>query len=338
MVIAILNYKDTVPTCVTGSADIWNNFSRMYPRLTGDDHKHHIEIQFIDSDGEIVYAHLKSTNRRRYPSAAVYDLIIIPPMDFKRIDQVLKRETALIKWLREQYVKGAELASICVGSFLLAATGLLTEKRATTNWLFADQFRLHFPDVDLDVDKVIVDQGRLHSCGGGFCFTSFMIYLIEKFCGHQESIIASKIMMINVHDQTQSSFSMFRFQHAHSDKAIAATQEYIEKNYSKPLTLENLAGRSNMSVRHFIRRFEWVTGNTPLQYQQLLRVEAAKKMLEVKDNSEAISQVSADCGYEDKDYFCKIFKRHVGMTPRAYREKFGRTTTICPGQTPILHL
>jgi transcriptional regulator GlxA family with amidase domain len=243
-------------------------------------------------------------------------------MRFERIDEVIGREQVLIKWLQKQYAQGAELASICVGAFLLAATGLLTGKKTTTNWLFAEQFRKHFPYVDPEDDKVIVDQGKLYSCGGAFSFTSFMIYLIEKFCGHEESVIASKILMINVHDLPQNTFSIFRFQRDHSDEAIGNAQQYIEKNYTSSLSMEELAGRCNMSVRNFIRRFQQATTNTPLEYLQRVRIEAAKKILETKN--EGIAQIASRCGYEDVDYFGKIFRRYVAMTPRAYREKYGK--------------
>src|SRR5215469_11326478 len=90
----------------------------------------------------------------------------------------------------------------------------------TTNWLFADLFQKHFPYVVLEDDKVIVDH-------------------------HEEAITASKILMINVHDQPQSTFSIFQFQHDHSDEAIAKVQGFIEKNYGQGMTLDDLAGRSN---------------------------------------------------------------------------------------------
>lgn len=149
-----------------------------------------------------------------------------------------------------------------------------------------------------------------------------MIYLIEKLCGHEESVIASKSLMINVHEQPQSTFSIFQFQRDHSDAAIADVQQYIENNFRKPLTLEALAGRCNMSIRNFIRRFRQATTNTPLEYLQRVRIEAAKKIMETRN--EGIVQIAARCGYEDVDYFRKIFKRHVSMTPRAYQEKYGR--------------
>jgi transcriptional regulator GlxA family with amidase domain len=307
MRIGILNYKDAVPTCVTGPADIWNGMARMYPVLTGMPLKMPIDVDFISS---------------RSKPTGKYDLVIIPAMRFDKIETVMAREKVLIKWLRDQYAQGAELASICVGAFLFAATGLLEGKKATTNWLFADLFRKHFPYIVMEDDKVIVDQGRLYSCGGAFSFTSFMIYLIEKFCGHEEAITASKILMINIHDHPQSTFSIFQFQHEHSDDVIGKAQLYIEKNYKQPLTLDDLAGQSNMSIRNFIRRFEQATANTPFEYLQRVRIEAAKKILETK--KDGVEQVASRCGYEDVDYFRKIFKRYVDMTPKMYHEKYGR--------------
>ncbi|GGA84731.1 hypothetical protein GCM10011511_04700 [Puia dinghuensis] len=282
-----------------------------------------IQVDFISSSDKALYATpIDAGKQKKLAPKEVYDLIIIPAMRFEKMQVVLEREQTLIKWLQRQYAQGAELASICIGTFFLASTGLLTGKKATTNWLFANEFRKHFPYVDLEDEKVIVDQGRLYSCGGAFSFTSFMIYLIEKLCGHQEAIIASKVLMINVHDKPQSSFSIFQFQHNHADEIISIAQQYIEKNYRQPLTLETLASRSNMSVRNFIRRFEQATTNTPLEYLQRVRIEAAKKMLESR--KEGIVQVASRCGYEDVDYFRKIFKRYVAMTPRTYQEKYGK--------------
>ena len=327
MRIAILQYDDAVPTCVTGPADIWAGMSRLYPVLTGSPMKMPIQIDFVSPSGDGLYATaMGGQKQKKVARKDVYNLVIIPAMRFETIQAVLARENTLIKWLQQQYAQGAELASICIGAFILASTGLLTGKKATTNWLFADEFRKQFPYIDLEDDKVIVDQGRLYSCGGAFSFTSFMIYLIEKFCGREEAIIASKILMINIHDQPQSAFSIFQFQRDHADEVIGNAQLHIEKNYRQPLSLETLARRSNMSVRNFIRRFEQATTNTPLEYLQRVRIEAAKKILETKN--EGIAQVASRCGYEDVAYFRKIFRRHVAMTPRAYQEKYGRNRTL----------
>lgn len=324
MRIAVLNYPDAVPTCVTGPADIWSGMARMYPVLTGIPLRTDIQIDFITPvDGKLYTGAPASAPSGKLAAKEVYDLIIIPAMRFEKIELVVAREQLLIKWLQRQYLQGAELASICVGAFMLAATGLLNGKKATTNWLFADKFRSHHPEIAVEDDKVIVDQGRLYSCGGAFSFTSFMIYLIEKFCGHEEAVIASKILMINVHEQPQSTFSIFQFQHTHTDEAISKAQQHIEKNFGQPMTIDQLARHCNMSERNFIRRFEQATTNTPLEYIQRVRVEAAKKMLEGKNGG--IEQIASKCGYEDTDYFRKIFKRYVAMTPRAYQEKYGKS-------------
>jgi len=129
-------------------------------------------------------------------------------------------------------------------------------------------------------------------------------------------------LMINMHQQPQTSFSIFQFQTNHADDAITRVQQYMEKNYNKTITMTEMAGISSMSPRNLIRRFEQATSNTPLEYLQRFRIENAKKMLENKNDG--IEQIAMKCGYEDMSFFRKVFKRHVGMTPREYKEKYGR--------------
>lgn len=323
MKIAILNYKDAVPTCVTGPADIWSGMSRMYPVLTGQPLKVDVSIDLVcESQSRIVRSPYGAKEKIPVSGKHLYDLVIIPAMRFDKIDSVLKKEQGLKKWLRDQHKRGANLASICVGAFLFADTGLLNGKNVTTNWLFAEKFRSRFPETKMEDEKVIVDQAGLYSCGGAFSFTSFMIYLISRFCGRHEALIAAKMLMINVHEEPQNSFSLFQFQHGHGDEAIAKTQRYIESNYKAPLNLNTLAALSNMSVRNFIRRFQVATTNTPLQYLQRVRIEAAKKLLESRNMG--VEQVAAMCGYESDEFFRKIFKRHVSITPSRYQQKFFR--------------
>lgn len=323
MQIGILNYEYAVPTSVAGPADIFAALMRTYPVVTGKSLNFEFAIDFItEQEGVFRRKPFNEKKEQEITKNDVYDLVIIPAMFSTRIEEVVRKETRIIAWLKERYEANTELASICVGSFLLAATGLLDGKKATTNWMFADLFREKYPRVTLEDDKVIVDQGKIYSCGGAFSFTTFIIYLIEKFCGHEVAITASKILMINMHQQPQTSFSIFQFQTGHADEAIARVQEYMEKNYNKAITMTEMAGISNMSTRNLIRRFEQATSNTPLEYLQRFRIENAKKMLEHKN--EGIEQIAMQCGYEDMSFFRKVFKRHVGMTPREYKDKYGR--------------
>jgi transcriptional regulator GlxA family with amidase domain len=226
-------------------------------------------------------------------------------------------------WLKWQYAEGAEVASICLGAFLLASTGLLDGKTATTHWLGAKSFRKMFPKVTLLDDKIIVDHNRIYSSGGAFSFTSLMMYLIGKFFDHQAAMLASKVFMIHIHDTRQTSYSIFHHQKDHGDSEIAAVQDYIERKYKSSISNEQLAKLVNISDRTLVRRFKKATGNTPYEYVQRIRIEAAKKLLENRDTG--IEQIALEIGYEDFSAFRKVFKRLTGVTPLEYKRKYGKT-------------
>ena len=323
MRIAILNYEHAVATFVTGPAEIWSALAYTVPLLTENPLKHPIIIDYISADNENLWRKALDTGKEEQVAIDdLYDLVIIPAMRSAKIDDVVKRERVLVDWLKRQHNKNADLASICIGAFLLAETGLLKGKNVTTNIRFADLFRQRYPEVEVQDDKIIVDQGNIYTCGGAFVFTTFMIYLIEKYFGHEEAIMVSKILMINTHQQPQHTFSVFQLQRNHSDEKIVEAQVFIEKNYEHSLSIEGLAGRYYMSNRNFIRRFEGATGNTPLEYLQRVRIEAAKRLLE--NSNDSIDQIAFKCGYDDIGFFRKIFKRHVAINPKEYQKKYGK--------------
>ena len=118
------------------------------------------------------------------------DLIIIPAVygDFRKL---IEENRDILKWINKQHHQGTEVASLCVGAFLLAGTGLLSGKRCATHWLVANQFRAMFPDVTLQLDKVIVDEGRIYSSGGAFSYLNLVLYLIEKYVGRNVAVHTS---------------------------------------------------------------------------------------------------------------------------------------------------
>ncbi len=324
MRIAILNYEHAVATCVTGPAEIWSAMANTIPLLTNTPLKNPVAIDYIRADKKKLFRKALETGvEEMLGNEQVYDLVIVPAMRSAKIDNVVTGERQLVDWLNQQHAKNADLASICIGAFLLAETGLLKGKKVTTNIRFADLFRQRYPDVEVQDDKIIIDQGNIYTCGGAFVFTTFMIYLIEKYFGHQEAILVSKVLMINTHQLPQHTFSVFQLQRNHSDEKIVEAQLFIEKNYEHSLSIEGLAGRYYMSNRNFIRRFEGATGNTPLEYLQRVRIEAAKKLLE--NSNDSIEQIAVKCGYEDIGFFRKIFKRNVALNPKEYQKKYGKT-------------
>lgn len=220
-------------------------------------------------------------------------------------------------WLKWQCAEGAEVSSICLGTFLLASTGLLDGKMFTTNLLGAKFFREMFPKVTLLDDKIIVDHNRIYSSGGAFSFTSLMMYLIGKFFDHQAAMLESKVFMIHIHDTRQTNYTIFHHQKDHGDSEIVAIQDYIERKYKSSISNEQLAKLVYISDRTLVRRFKKATGNTPYEYVQRIRIEAAKKLLENRDTG--IEQIALEIGYEDFSDFRKVFKRLTGVTPLAYK-------------------
>ncbi len=246
-------------------------------------------------------------------------LIILPAIhgDFQNN---LKMNAELIPWLIRHYRMGAEIASMCIGTFLLAATGLLNGKSCSTHWGFANEFRRLFPQVQLQDHRILTDTEGIYTSGGAYSFTNLIIYLIEKYGGRDVAIHAAKAFMVDIDRTNQSPFIVFAGQKAHQDQLILAAQEHIEKKFSEKITIEELAGMVRMGRRTFERRFKRATSNTVAEYIQRVKMEAAKKQLEKEQKT--VSEVMYDVGYNDVKAFRDVFKKVTGMSPLGYRNKY----------------
>ena len=324
MKVAVLNFDTAVASAVAGPFDMFSRISTIAGGM-GVKTKTVFEVDIVNSKSLAankpfrMIGNVVMNNRQRY------DLVMIPAMHMDGIQQTLQEEAEVIKWVKRQYETGAEVGSMCTGGFILASTGLLDGKRATIHWMAADAFRQMFPKIKVEHDKVIIDEGRIYSSGAAFSFTSLIIYLIEKFCGREMAIAASKMFMVQVHDSSQNAFAIFNLQHNHNDNEIGRVQDYIERNYDELLTVNGLAEKFNMSSRTFIRKFTTITGNTPIEYIQRVRVEAAKRLLE--KGKPTVEQVCMEVGYGAFGFFRNIFKRLTGLTPQEYKRKYGQLFT-----------
>jgi transcriptional regulator GlxA family with amidase domain len=320
MKVAVLNFEGAVASSVAGPYDMFSKV-RMIAGSMNVKTKVLFDVDIVNSANLVSNKPFNMVGSVVMNNKRIYDLILIPAMQADCIDEILKRETGMIRWIQKQFERGADIASICMGAFILASTGLLDGKKATTHWMGVPYFKQLFPKVKLEDDKVIIDEGRIYSSAAAFSFTSLIIYLIEKFCGREMALAASKVFMIQVHDSSQYSFSIFNLQHNHADHEIGRVQDYIEKKYDDPLSINKLAEKFNMSSRTFIRKFTAITGNTPLEYIQRVRVEAAKRFLE--KGKLTVEQVCMEVGYADFGFFRNIFKRLTGLTPQEYKRKYG---------------
>lgn len=247
------------------------------------------------------------------------DLIIIPSLSGDMITaMVLNLEYN--DWLISQYKNGSEIASLCVGAFLLASSGLLKGKSCATHWLYNHEFRSFFPDVKLVNDKIIVDQGGLYSSGGANSYWNLLLYLVEKYTDRETAIYASKYFALDIGRNSQSPFTLFRGQKDHDDVEIKMAQEYIEANYQEKLTVNLLADMFRISRRTFERRFKKITTNTIIEYIQRVKIEAAKKQLET--GRKTINEIMYDVGYTDSNAFRLVFRKITGLSPLEYKNKY----------------
>jgi transcriptional regulator GlxA family with amidase domain len=253
------------------------------------------------------------------------DLLIIPSLSYD-YDQVIKNNKELIVWIREQYKMGAEIASICTGAFLLAATGLLEGKTCSTHWNAASDFRRLFPNIDLQTDKLITAAQGIYTNGGAYSFLNLILFLVEKYFDRQTAILCSKVFQIDIDRTSQSPFFIFQTQKNHGDELVCKAQTYIEENLSEKISFEELATKLAVSRRNFDRRFIKATGNTPVEYLQRVKVEVAKKTLE--KGRKSIFEVMDEVGYSDDKAFREVFKKITGLSPLDYRAKYNKESVL----------
>jgi transcriptional regulator GlxA family with amidase domain len=253
------------------------------------------------------------------------DLIIIPAF-VDMAGKGLEQNKAFIPWILQQYKSGAEVASLCVGAFLLAASGLLNGRECSTHWRAAESFRDMFPEVNLVTDKIITDECGIYTSGGAFSSANLVLYLIEKYAGRDAAIHCSKLFQVDMERATQSPFTIFHGQKDHEDEPVKKAQEFIESNYQEKISVDQLTSMVALSRRNLERRFKKATSNTVTEYIQRVKVEAAKMNLE--SGRKNVNEVMYEVGYADVKAFRTIFRKITGLSPLQYRNKYRRQPAL----------
>lgn len=319
--VAILAAENCVLSTIAAPMDMFLQAGVLWNMTMGEVPNPLFEVKIVTSDGEAIMAFNQVPV---VPACSMHDidevdLIIIPSQGFF-FDPQNKAHIERIEWLKKQYEKGADLASICAGAFTLASTGLLDGRDATTHWGMAKQFKKTFPAVNLRTDLMVTDEGRLFCGGGVTADLNLSLYLINKYCGREIALQSSRCTLVDMDRISQLPFAVFSPEKNHEDLEILEIQEWIEENYKDKVRLGLLAERLGTSLRQFNRRFKTATGETGIKYLQLTRVEAAK--LELVTGCRSFDEISIDVGYENVSFFRRLFKINTGITPAAYRKKF----------------
>jgi transcriptional regulator GlxA family with amidase domain len=320
--ITVLLLDQMFSSTAIGPMEVFRHAGSLWNLLTGTLCAPSFHVITASADGRPVCC---DGDIRIQPNVALKDVgktdLIFVPTTGLSVDDVVERNAPIVPWLKRRSTRGVAIASVCSGVGLVAAAGLLDGKRATTHWGLAERFREKYPRVKW-MPELMVTEDRGFYCGGGVnASLDLSIYLVERFCGHDIAMQTAKALLIETPRAWQSGFAIVPLKTDHTDDSIASAQEWMHRNFAKTFPLEEPARRVGMSVRNFVRRFKEATGDSPLIYLQKLRIAAAKRMLE--SDHRMMQEICDAVGYQDVAFFRGLFQRHTGVSPSAYRERFG---------------
>lgn len=251
------------------------------------------------------------------------DIVILPELWIAPDDDLKDRYPELLDWIRRRYRGGRFIYSACSGSVMLAATGLLSGREATSHWGFADLFRTSYPDVQFRSGPSIAfaDQaGRIVTAGGTTSWHDLAIHIISRHCSPGEALRIAKVYLLKWHSEGQLPYAHLVRRQPHADSVVRHSEDWLAAHYRDPDAISGVVVASGIPERSLKRRFKMATGSTLIACVQNLRIEEAKRLLE--SGRLPFEEISAEIGYENPAFFRRLFKRATGLTPGQYRRMF----------------
>ncbi|MEO3678731.1 GlxA family transcriptional regulator [Rheinheimera fenheensis] len=249
-------------------------------------------------------------------------IVVAPAYAYNRaqLTAIAEPSKAYFSGLRQAVANGKLIAANCTGTFILAASGLLAHKTATSSWFFKDVFQNLYPEVHLQLNKLLVQDGNILTAGATTSFVNLCLALTELLVGEQFARQIAKVMLTDPNRSSQIPYMDLSIGQQHNDLLIQQVQKHLAKTLSEPFALELLAEQFHLTKRTLLRRFKAALNDTPLNYLQRLRVEQAKRLLET--TNQPVEQIVLQVGYEDVSSFRKLFLQYTELTPSQYRHKF----------------
>lgn len=226
----------------------------------------------------------------------------------------------LAQWLIERHTAGSTLCSVCGGAFVLAETGLLSGRTATTHWSMTQKLAQRFPAVRVDESRITVEDGNIITAGGVLAWTDLGLKLVDRYLGPTIMLETARFMLADPPGREQRFYSNFAPKLHHGDAAVLKLQNWLQSEATKQISISRMASVCGLEERTFLRRFQKATGLSPSQYNQRLRVGKAREMLEF--TNQTVNQISWAVGYEDTGSFRKVFHKVMGLSPTDYRKRF----------------
>ena len=254
------------------------------------------------------------------PSA---DIIILPELWLGPDEDLAGRYAALVRWLRARYDDGACIYSACSGALMLAETGLLDGRDATSHWGYQDLFKRRYPQIHFRPEPNLcfadVD-GRIVTAGGTTSWHDLALHIIARHVSPGEAMRIAKVYLLKWHDEGQLPYEPLVRPQPHSDAIARACEAWLREHFRDRNAVAGVVKGSGLPERSLKRRFKAATGVPLITYLQNLRIEEAKRLLET--SQEAAEEISYMVGYEDASFFRRLFKRSTGISPARYRRLF----------------
>lgn len=319
----VVALRDCTPFVPIGIVELLRKSIELAAQAPDAGHRRAVEVTLVAAGDRPVLRAQGDIELRCASSlrdAGPADVVVVSALD-PDVRERLAANRDVVDHVRRAFSRGADVASVCTGAFLLAEAGILDGRSATTHWAFQPLMAALHPRVRLAPQAILVDTGRVVTSGGATSFVNLALLLVERLLGEDVARAASRMFLVDVNKSPQGAYAMFATQKAHGDEAILRVQELVEREVAGDLTVERLAREAAMSTRTFIRRFRSTTGNAPREYVQRVRIEAARRQLEAGD--ERVSAIAARVGYGDAAAFRKMFARVTGLAPAEYRARYG---------------
>jgi len=315
-----------LPSPVIGPYEVFSNAGVLWNNLRGEKSHAAFEVITASEDGKPVHFEGGISIRPDKSVSQIHktDVIFIPSIGLD-LEAVFKKNRKTLQFLKRQASKGTIIAGVCTGVGLLAETGLLDGRPATTHWALADEYQKRYPQVEWKTELFITESDNLFCGGGVYASLDICLYLVERLAGYEIAKQCGRALLIDAPRTWQASFCTPLLNQQHQDEYIQRAQDYLQEYFSAQFSMDELAQRVGMSTRNFTRRFKQATGEAPLTYLHKLRINCAKTLLET--DFKTVQQVCYEVGYEDIPFFRNIFKRYTGLTPSEYKQRFASRNT-----------
>jgi transcriptional regulator GlxA family with amidase domain len=320
--VTVVMFDDGFSSTAIGPMEVFFAAGLLWQRLRGEPEQPRFNVRSASVDGRPVKSVYGVTLA---PHCAIEevtrtDLILVAAPHPNTYEGIV-RKTSLVPWLRAAHARGTYLGGVCSGVAFVAETGLLDGHRATTHWGVAEVFRQRYPKVLWQPEHFVTEDAGLFCSGGVYSAIDLSLYLVEKFCGHELALKCAKSLLVSLPRSLQSGYGVLPLARPHTDEQVKRAEHLLQRRFDQDVSVEAVASEIGMSPRNLLRRFKAATGHLPGEYLQLLRVAAARELLE--RGRAPVQKVAAAVGYDDVPFFRGIFKRHTGMTPAEYRSRFG---------------